>query len=236
MDAESYIRRLVDERVADFARREEAADQEGGYDALRELSVAAMSLVSTGALDRRFAEEAVGQMRASLVSLGVVTPDTIAPAPFGDAPPVGPADWGSPSAVSPPHLLRVLPVAKDLGPLDGGAAVTLISLEVWSDHLRLRYAMTARRNLDARRPERWACTLGDDAGTVYLRGGGQGGGGSDVWYEETEFRPVPPPEATKVIFTARRLGSPRDEPRSDLPWTGEGPLGEEIVSVEIPLG
>jgi hypothetical protein len=226
---------LAEQWLARLGRRAGALDQEEGFEALREMTVAASALVGTGALDRAIAERVVVRLRDDLVALGVVDPDTIAPEPFGDAAPVGPADWGEPSIVPPPRLVRVIPLVRELGPIDGGAAVTLISLEIWNDHLRVRYPMTGRRLRDKRERERWTATLRDDAGTVYVRGGGSGGGDRDTWHEETEFTPVPPPEATMMYFVARRLGPPVDESRRDLPWTGHGAPGEEIVSIEVPL-
>lgn len=235
MDAETYLNRLAEQRLNRLGRSAGSLDQEQGSEMLQELSAAASALVATGALDRAVAERVVIRSRNALVEMGIVVPDTIAPEPFGDAPPAGPADWGAPSRVPPPRLVRVIPLARELGQIDGGAAVTLISVEIWNDHLLFRYSMTARRHRSSRERERWTATIRDDAGTIYVRGGGQGGGDRDTWHEETEFMPTPPLEATTLYFVARKIGPPVDEPSDDLPWSGYGPLGEELVSIDIPL-
>jgi hypothetical protein len=230
VDAETYLRRLVAERIRGLSP--DRGDQHEGWEILREISIAAIALVSVGAMERRVAEELVQGTRSALVERGAVTPDMIAPEPFGDAAPVGPASWGA-EAAPVTRLIRVIPILGELGDIDGAAQVTLISADVWTNHLVIRYAMAAPR--DRRRRPRWMCTIDDDVGTVYMEAGGSGGGGDGWWQEERRFEPAPPPKARQLSFVVRRIGEPRDEPRSDLPWTGSGPLGEEILRFEIRL-
>lgn len=132
-----------------------------------------------------------------------------------------PPEWGAILEEHPvPRLIRVIPLVRDLGMTPAGFGLALISLEIWTDGMELRYlqpAPPARRDLREAlrdrgdRPlrdfesllEGWGWEAWDDAGTLYEPRGGGGGDRDGVWVAVRRFRPTPPPEARHVTFVAR---------------------------------
>jgi hypothetical protein len=119
----------------------------------------------------------------------------------------------------PPDLVRVIPLAREAVSRRGYRLV-LISLEIWSGWLDLRYALLALVPLrshpleDAR--HRWRLT--DDVGTDYELIGTSSGAGRVVHLHQLSFQPAPPPDASVLTLT---LSDEQDA---------------EIATAEIPLG
>jgi Clp amino terminal domain, pathogenicity island component len=102
----------------------------------------------------------------------------------------------------PPELVRVVPLAREV--LRGfGIRMVLISLEVWTGWLDLRYALlpdqpptTAPMHDIA---VEWQVT--DDAGTGYELAGAASGGGRLLRIHQLTVRPAPPEQARRLTLT-----------------------------------
>jgi hypothetical protein len=121
----------------------------------------------------------------------------------------------------PPDLVRVIPLAREAVSRRGYRLV-LISLEIWSGWLDLRYALLALVPLrshpleDAR--HRWRLT--DDLGTDYELIGTTSGAGRVVHLHQLSFQPAPPPDASVLTLTLT------DEQDAEIA-TAEIPLDDE---------
>jgi ClpA/ClpB-like protein len=121
----------------------------------------------------------------------------------------------------PPDLVRVIPLAREAVSRRGYRLV-LISLEIWSGWLDLRYALLALVPLrsypleDAR--HRWRLT--DDLGTDYELIGTSSGAGRTVHLHQLSFQPAPPPDASVLTLILT------DEQDAELA-TAEIPLADE---------
>jgi hypothetical protein len=124
----------------------------------------------------------------------------------------------------PPELVRVVPLAREVASR-AGHRVVLISLEVWSNGVDLRYALIALVPPRAYPPEgathRWR--LADDLGTTYELSGATSGAGRTVHLHQLSFRPAPPPEATSLTLTLT------DEEDAELATVGV-PLGGDAAA------
>jgi hypothetical protein len=121
-------------------------------------------------------------------------------------------------AQEPAELVRVLPLAREVV-RRGGYRVVLISLEVWSGWLHLRYALlpadppAAPPLVDL--PIRWR--LGDDLGTAYQAAGGGSAGDPLLRIYHLSFQPAPPSGAGTLTITA------------------QDQEGADLATVEVPL-
>jgi hypothetical protein len=110
----------------------------------------------------------------------------------------------------PPELVRVVPVAQEVYHGDG-LRVVLISLEVWSGWLDLRYAVLAESPPAAEAEVLLAWRVTDDAGTTYENTGMATGGGRLLQVTQLGFRPAPPERArvlTLTVTSGNQLGPP----------------------------
>jgi Clp amino terminal domain, pathogenicity island component len=119
----------------------------------------------------------------------------------------------------PPELVRVVSLAHEVVRRPGWRLV-LISLEVWSGWLDLRYALLALApQTTTPMPDaghRWR--LGDDVGTAYELVGTTTGAGRMLHLHQLSFQPAPPEDAGLLSLTL------------------EDEEGAEIATAEIPLG
>ena len=119
----------------------------------------------------------------------------------------------------PPELVRVVSLAHEVVRRPGYRLV-LISLEVWSGWLDLRYALlalappTTHPVPDA--SHRWR--LSDDVGTAYEPFGATSGAGRMLHLHQLSFQPAPPADASILTLTLK------DEQDAD------------VATAEIPLG
>jgi hypothetical protein len=100
----------------------------------------------------------------------------------------------------PAELVRVVPVAREVH-REAGMRVVLISLEIWSGWLDLRFAVLPGSS-SARRMQ-WLLDwqVSDDAGTAYEKAGMATGGGRQLHVTQLGFRPAPPEGARTLILT-----------------------------------
>jgi Clp amino terminal domain, pathogenicity island component len=130
------------------------------------------------------------------------------PGVFGDQP-------------EPPELVRVVPLARE-AVSRRGYRLMLISLEIWSNGMDLRYALLALAPLETDplpgATHRWRLT--DDLGTIYELSGATSGAGRTVHLHQLTFQPAPPPDASVLILTLK------DEDDADIA-TAEIPLVDE---------
>jgi hypothetical protein len=127
---------------------------------------------------------------------------------------------GGPGAfqTEPAELVRVVPLAREV--FRGfGVRLVLISLEVWSGWMDLRYVLLPEEQPGAQHLVDFDWRVSDDAGTDYQLMGMATGGGRLLHIVQLGFRPAPP-EAARVITL--RVGDPE---QTDSP----------LVVVEIEL-
>jgi Clp amino terminal domain, pathogenicity island component len=121
----------------------------------------------------------------------------------------------------PPELVRVVPLARE-AVSRRGYRLMLISLEIWSNGMDLRYALLALAPLETYplpgATHRWRLT--DDLGTTYELSGATSGAGRTVHLHQLTFQPAPPPEASVLTLTLK------DEDDADIA-TAEIPLVDE---------
>jgi hypothetical protein len=111
----------------------------------------------------------------------------------------------------PAELVRVVPLAREVFRGDG-LRVVLISLELWSGWLDLRYALLAEEPTGPRRLIDLDWRVADDAGTAYEPTGAASGRGSLVSVHQLGFRPAPPEGARTLTLTV----TDGDEPPTPL--------------------
>ena len=100
----------------------------------------------------------------------------------------------------PAELVRVVPLAREVnyGP---GLRVVLISLEIWSGWLDLRYAIVGEQPQEGPPEVLLGWRVSDDAGTGYEQTGVATGGGRLLRVSQLGFRPAPPAEARALTLT-----------------------------------
>ncbi len=103
----------------------------------------------------------------------------------------------------PAELVRVVPLAREV--FRGfGYRVVVISLEVWSSWLDLRYALLPADAPPGSTPAELALDwrVGDDAGTTYELCGLASSGARLLRVHQYSFMPAPPADAGKLTLTA----------------------------------
>jgi hypothetical protein len=226
MDGETFLRRYFDQHMSDVA-----AETEERLLLLQGAQAAAEALVSVGALDEHVAETVLAEFRERL------DPDEeegifVGPrGPLGTTEELGPFEWGDLSRFPPaPTLLRVIPVVQQ-GTIDD-MRVTVISVDIWSDHMTLRSVATG--DTDEMRSILWTWRVRDDQGGVYSRGGGQSGGSGRSYVIDCDFHPAPGPEVRSLVLSARRI-RPIEDVRPDRMVPVTGIAAETLLSFEVPL-
>jgi hypothetical protein len=122
----------------------------------------------------------------------------------------------------PPELVRVVPLARE-AVSRRGYRLMLISLEIWSNGMDLRYALLALAPVESDPlpgPAIYRWRLTDDLGTSYELSGATSGAGRTVHLHQLTFQPAPPPDARVLTLTLR------DEEDADIA-TAEIPLADE---------
>jgi len=121
-------------------------------------------------------------------------------------------------AQQPAELVRVVPLVRELV-RRGGYRVMLISLEVWSGWVHLRYALLPAEPAEAPPlvdlPIRWR--LGDDLDTAYQLVGGGSAGDPLLRIYHLSFQPAPPSDANTLTITVQDQD------------------GADLAAVEVPL-
>jgi ClpA/ClpB-like protein len=100
----------------------------------------------------------------------------------------------------PAELVRVVPVAREVH-REAGMRVVLISLEIWSGWLDLRFAVLPGSSSAGRMQWLLDWQVSDDAGTAYEKAGMATGGGRQLHVTQLGFRPAPPEGARTLILT-----------------------------------
>jgi Clp amino terminal domain, pathogenicity island component len=100
----------------------------------------------------------------------------------------------------PADLVRVVPVAREVH-REAGMRVVLISLEIWSGWLDLRFAMLPGSSSGGRTQWLVDWQVQDDAGTTYEKAGMATGGGRQLHVTQIGFRPAPPEGARTLTLT-----------------------------------
>ena len=132
----------------------------------------------------------------------------------------GPAVFGQER--EPPELVRVVPLARE-AVSRRGYRLMLISLEIWSNGVDLRYALLALAPVEGDPlpgPAVYRWRLTDDLGTTYELSGATSGAGRSVHLHQISFQPAPPPDARVLTLTLK------DEEDADIA-TAEIPLADE---------
>jgi hypothetical protein len=111
----------------------------------------------------------------------------------------------------PAELVRVVPLAREIFRGDG-YRVVLISLELWSGWLDVRYALLAEEPPGPRRLVDLDWQVADDAGTAYELTGAASSRGSLLSVHQLGFRPAPPEGARTLTLTV----TDGDEPPTPL--------------------
>jgi hypothetical protein len=175
--------------------------------------VAAQVLVKLGADQPRVRQQVV-----QLLSAGEAVAERLAVREQRPTVVGGPGVFGQ---REPPDLVRVIPLAREAVSRRGYRLV-LISLEIWSNGVDLRYALLALVPLRSHpledTPHRWQLT--DDVGTDYELVGTSSGAGRTVHLHQLSFQPAPPDDAAVLTLTLT------DEQDAQIA-TAEIPLGDE---------
>jgi len=100
----------------------------------------------------------------------------------------------------PAELVRVVPVAREVH-REAGMRVVLISLEIWSGWIDLRFAMLPGSSSGGRMQWLLDWQVDDDAGTTYEKAGMATGGGQQLHVTQLGFRPAPPEGARTLTLT-----------------------------------
>jgi Clp amino terminal domain, pathogenicity island component len=108
----------------------------------------------------------------------------------------GPGVYGQ----EPAELVRVVPVAREVH-REAGMRVVLISLEIWSGWIDLRFAMLPGSSSGGRMQWLLDWQVDDDAGTTYEKAGMATGGGQQLHVTQLGFRPAPPEGARTLTLT-----------------------------------
>jgi ClpA/ClpB-like protein len=174
--------------------------------------VAAQVLVKLGADQPRVRQQVVqllsGEAAAERLAVREQRPGVVG----------GPGVFRQPE---PPELVKVVPLAHEVVRRPGWRLL-LISLEVWSNGVDLRYALLALAPAEtAPLPgavHRWRLT--DDVDTVYELSGTTSGAGRTVHLHQLSFQPAPPADAGVLTLTLT------DEQDAELA-TAEIPLADE---------
>ena len=180
--------------------------------------VAAQVLIKLGAgLDR--VRQQVVQVQASYAGQGFPEQVSLGQVRLGQQAAAAMVT-GGPGAYQdePAELVRVVPLAREVysGP---GLRIVLISLEIWSGWLDLRYAIVGEGPQEGPPEVLLGWRVSDDAGTDYEQTGMATGGGRLLRVSQLGFRPAPPPEARTLTLTV---------------VSGDGP-DEPVAVVEIEL-
>lgn len=121
-----------------------------------------------------------------------------------------------------PDLIAVIPIRERWLLPALGVTVTLISLENWSDGLRLRSAVTPGESL-IHRAMRWEVT--DDLGTRFRFQSGGSFRCGDLVTEERWFTPSLPSAARTVVLSSRaKADSPSDKLSTTIQLGGWRPV------------
>jgi hypothetical protein len=120
----------------------------------------------------------------------------------------------------PAELVRVVPLAREVH-REAGWRVVLISLEIWSGWLDLRFALLPGSS-SAGRQLLVDWQVADDVGTSYEKTGLATGGGRLLVVSQVGFRPGPPEGARTLTLTV----SDGDEPATPL----------AIVEIDLAAG
>jgi hypothetical protein len=99
----------------------------------------------------------------------------------------------------PAELVRVVPVAREVH-REAGWRVVLISLEIWSGWLDLRFALLPGSSV-GRQQLLLDWQVDDDTGTAYEKAGMATGGGRMLHITQLGFRPAPPEGARTLTLT-----------------------------------
>jgi hypothetical protein len=100
----------------------------------------------------------------------------------------------------PAELVRVVPLAREAH-REAGWRVVLISLEIWSGWLDLRFALLPGSSSGGRQQLLLDWQVDDDVGTVYEKAGMATGGGRLLHVTQLGFRPAPPEGARTLTLT-----------------------------------
>jgi hypothetical protein len=120
---------------------------------------------------------------------------------------------GGPGAFQPEaaELVRVVPLAREV--FSGfGVRLVLISLEIWSGWMDLRYVLLPEEPSGPQLLVDFNWRVSDDAGTTYDLMGIATGGGRLLHVFQLGFRPAPPEGARQLTFTV----APGDDPNARL--------------------
>jgi hypothetical protein len=122
----------------------------------------------------------------------------------------------------PVELVRVVPVSREVH-REAGMRVVLISLEIWSGWLDVRFAMLPVPSSTGRAQWLLDWRVTDDAGTTYENAGMATGGGRQLHVTQLSFRPAPPEGARTLTLT---LVDGDDDPGTPL----------AVVEIELAAG
>jgi hypothetical protein len=100
----------------------------------------------------------------------------------------------------PAELVRVVPLAREVF-RGSGLRIVLISLEIWSGWMDLRYVLLPEEPPGPTHVVDLDWGLADDAGTAYEVAGVASGGGRLLRIHQLGFRPAPPEGARVLTFT-----------------------------------
>jgi hypothetical protein len=229
MDGEAYLRRLAETWLQERGRASEHEQEFLSGLRLQEIEAAGRALVAAGAISAERLGALLGDLRRLLIDRGIIeelsvsmgSSMEIVAAKRDPGTPI-PKEWTRALDQTPPELVRVVPIERDLGPVNDGNHLLLISLEVWTDRFGLRYASAQDSPRDRREFPRvgsllWDAT--DDLGTPYRHGGGGGGGGRPWFLYTADFFPAIPAEAKELSLVAKPFGSDQESFRTSISVT-----------------
>jgi len=192
--AKAYLEQLVRDRLHRLRMVADPDVRRSADRLLDEVNGAVSALLTVGSIAREDATAALNHLYTGLTDQGLIDPTLLEKVDAAIPTPASKSAGITRHQKITEHrnqLQRVIPVGDSFATTE----VIVLSLEIWSEFLVLRFASLSRPPL--------AWSIADDLGTTYSMIGGSGGGRGQLVTGETWFAPAPPLDARQITLMTR---------------------------------